>query len=353
MLSRKELTRGDAITMLIGDGVESMTITIYDVAERAGVSISTVSKTMNTPSMVRKPTRDRVLAAIDDLQFVPKSEALARARRGVGRIGVVAPLSSYPSFEVRLRGVLDALRDEAFELVLYDQESLTVRHDYLASLPLSDRLDGVIVMSLQFDDTVASRLLTRGLPTVLVEFARRGFSSVQVDDVEGGRIAAEHLVALGHQRCAFVGEATLSDSIDIDAAHRVDGYRDGLRSAGIDLPDEYVSLGSYGTEEARAQAHELLQRADPPTAILAHSDVQAVGVLRALQDRGLRCPDDVAVVGFDDLDFAEYVGLTTIAQPLRESGRVATDLLLARVADASAPIQKISLPMHLVRRATT
>ena len=330
-----------------------MPVTIYDVAERAGVSISTVSKSLNAPARVRPATRQRVMAAVDELGFVPRSEALARARKGVGRVGVVAPLTTYPSFETRLRGVLDALRDRSFELVVYDQASLTVRRDYLASLPLSDRLDGVIVMSLQFDDTVAERLLSRELPTVLVEFARPGFSSVRVDDVEGGRLAAEHLASLGHRRCAFIGESTMSAEIDIEAAHRVDGFRSGLQTAGIALPDAYVSLGSYGMDEARRQAHLLLDLGDPPTAILAHSDVQAAGVLMAVKDRGLRCPEDVAVVGFDDLDFAEYLGLTTIAQPLRESGRVAADLLLARIADPTTSIQDIFLPLRLVRRDTT
>jgi DNA-binding LacI/PurR family transcriptional regulator len=330
-----------------------VTVTIYDVAERAGVSISTVSKSLNVPARVRPATRQRVMAAIDELGFVPRSEALARARKGVGRVGIVAPLTTYPSFEIRLRGVLDALHDESFELVVYDQASLTVRRDYLASLPLSDRLDGVIVMSLQFDDTVAERLLNRELPTVLVEFARRGFSSVRVDDVAGGRLAAEHLVSLGHRRCAFVGESTMSTEIDIEAAHRVDGFRGGLEAAGIDLPHGYVSLGAYGMDEACRQAHGLLDLAEPPTAILAHSDVQAVGVLKAVKQRRLRCPEDVAVVGFDDLDFAAYVGLTTIAQPLRDSGRIAADLLLARIADPAASIQDIFLPLRLVRRDTT
>jgi LacI family transcriptional regulator len=330
-----------------------VTVTIYDVADRAGVSISTVSKSLNTPALVRPATRQKVMAAIDELGFVPRSEALARARKGVGRIGVVAPLTTYPSFEVRVRGVLDAVRERSFELVVYDQASLTVRRDHLASLPLSDRLDGVIVMSLQFDDTVAQRLLNRALPTVLVEFARRGFSSVRIDDVEGGRLAAEHLAALGHRRCAFIGESTLSADIDIEAAHRVDGFRAGLRAAGLDLPDAYVSLGAYGMDQARRQAHDLLAVADPPTAVLAHSDVQAAGVLKALKERSLRCPEDVAVIGFDDLDFAEYLGLTTIAQPLRESGQVATELLLACIADANTPIQDISLPLRLIRRDTT
>jgi DNA-binding LacI/PurR family transcriptional regulator len=332
---------------------ESMAVTIYDVAERAGVSISTVSNVLNSPGRVNVATRQRVLGVIDELGFVPRSEAYARARRGVGRIGVVAPLTTYSSYEVRLRGVLDALREHSFEVVLFDQASLTVRSNYLASLPIANRLDGVIVMSLQFDDDVSDRLLNREIPAVLVEFSRRGFSSVHVDDVEGGRLAAEHFVAAGHERCAFVGEARLASSMEIDAAHRVDGFRMGLAAVGIDLPDSYVHRGPYGVEEARRAAHVLFALPDPPTAVFSHSDVQAVGVLKAIADRGWRCPDDVAVIGFDDLDFADYLGLTTIAQPLRESGRVAAGLLLTRINDPTAPTQHVELPLQLIRRKTT
>ena len=329
-----------------------MAVTIYDVAERAGVSISTVSNVLNSPGRVNATTRERVLGVIDELGFVPRSEAYARARRGVGRIGVVAPLTTYPSYEVRLRGVLDALHDLSFEVVIYDQTSLTVRSNYLASLPVANRLDGLIVMSLQFDDTVGQRLLSHELPTVLVEFARRGFASVHVDDVAGGRLAAEHFVASGHQRCAFVGEARKEPSMEIEAAHRVDGFRAGLEAAGIELPNTYVQRGQYGVDAARRQAHTLFDLPDPPTAIFAHSDVQAVGVLKAIADRGRRCPDDVAVIGFDDLDFADYLGLTTIAQPLRESGRVAAGLLVARINDRTLPTQHVELPLQLIRRNT-
>ena len=330
-----------------------MGVTIYDVASRAGVSISTVSNTLNAPGKVRAATRQRILAAIDELGFVPRTDAHARARKGVGRIGVVAPITTYPSYEVRLRGVLDGLRDQPYELVLYDQATLTVRRNYLDSLPLTNRLDGIIVMSLQFAAAVASRLLSRELPTVLVEFARDGFSSVHVDDREGGRLAADHLLAAGHRRFGFIGEARVAIDMDIDAAHRLDGFRQGLLVGGCDLPDNHVIRGAPGVEPARTYAHRLFDLPDPPTAVFTHSDVQAVGVLKAIAERGWHCPDDVAVIGFDDLDFADYLGLTTVAQPLRETGRAATTLLLAAIDDPDRARQRIQLPLRLIPRTTT
>src|SRR5258708_21240177 len=204
-------------------------VTIYDVAEKAGVSIARVSTAKNPERRTNPATLKRVLAAIDELGFEPKTEAIARARKELGRIGVVAPFTAYASFNQRLRGVIEALRDQPFELAIYDQESLAVRHDYLASLPIGRRLDGLIVMSLPFDGHVAERLLSRELETVLIEFGRPSFSSVVIDNVLGGRLAAEHLIAKGHTRCAFIGERQASGSIIVvQCQERLQGHPQAL-----------------------------------------------------------------------------------------------------------------------------
>ncbi len=328
-------------------------VTIYDVAEKAGVSIATVSNVINTPKRVKPATLARVLAVIDELGFVPKTEAIAHARKGIGRIGVIAPFTTYPSFNQRLRGVIEALRDKPYEVVIYDQESLAVRHDYLASLPIGRRLDGLIVMSLPFDEHVAERLLSRELETVLIEFARNSFSGVEIDNVAGGRLAAEYLLSRGHRRCAFIGEQQVEGSIIMgQCQQRLSGYREILAQADIPLPDSYLSLVPFGVEKAREQTHHLLDLDEPPTAIFAHSDIQAIGVLKAARERGLSVPDDLAVMGFDDLEVAEYVGLTTVKQPLVESGAIAVRLLLERLADRSCSVQRVMLPLTVVERET-
>lgn len=328
-------------------------ITIYDVAARAGVSIATVSNVINLPSRVKPATLSRVLATIDALGFVPKSEAIARARKGVNRIGVVAPLTTYPSFSLRLRGIIEALRDKPFEVVVYDQASLAVREAYLTSLPISRRLDGLIVMSLPFDNAVTQRLLEHKLETVLVEFGGQAFSSVEIDDVAGGRMAAEYLWAAGHRRLAFVGEREISNFIVKQCAQRLEGFRTALEATGFILTEPYISLGLPGVEETKQQTFGLLDLPEPPTAIFAHSDLQAVGVLKAARERGLSIPEDLAIVGFDDLDIADYLGLTTIRQPLIESGKVAARLLLTRLADPAASVQRVTLPLTVVERETT
>jgi LacI family transcriptional regulator len=327
--------------------------TVYEVAKKAGVSIATVSRVLNTPDRVNEGTRDRVHQAIDALGFVPKAEAAARARKMHGRIGVLAPFFTFPSFVQRLRGVANALNDSPFELAIYNVDSSSRRIGWLASLPVTRRIDGLIVMALPFDEEAADRLVHHDLPTVLIEFSRPRFSSVRIDDAAGGALAAEHLLSLGHRRCAFVGDADVPDYALPTSEFRLAGYRRALAERGTPLPDRFVARVPHGLETARKAAHALLDLPERPTAIFAASDTQAMGALRAARERGLSVPGDLAIVGFDDIDIADYIGLTTVRQPLEESGRVAVDLLLSRLADPSRPAQDAWLPLHLVRRATT
>jgi DNA-binding LacI/PurR family transcriptional regulator len=326
--------------------------TVYDVAEKAGVSIATVSRVFNSPEKVNEVTRARVLAAIDALGFVPKAEAVARARKANGQIGVLAPFITFPAFVQRLRGVARALASSPYDLVVYTVDSSARRDGYLTSLPLNRRLDGLIVMSLTVDDADARRLVTHELETVLIEFNHPSFSSIEIDDQAGGRMVAEYFIAQGHRRCAFVGEIDLPDYSIRPSDKRRLGYCQALQEAGLSLPDEYVALAAQGLEPAQQQAHYLLDLPEPPTAIFASNDTQAMGVLKAARERGVAIPSTLAVIGFDDQDIADYLGLTTIRQHLDESGRVAVELLLSRLADRSRPLQHIRLPLTLVKRET-
>lgn len=326
--------------------------TIYDVAARVGVSIATVSRVLNTPKQVNTQTRRRVLAAIDELCFVPRADATARARKGTGRIGVLAPFITYPSFVQRLHGVATALDNSAYELVVYNVDSVARRDALLASIAVTRRLDGIIVMALPVDEAAAVRLQTSEIRTVLLETNSAGISSIGIDDRAGGRLAAEHLVQCGHRRCGFIGDAdTPSYAIRHDS--RFAGFRQGLNDAGLDLPDALVTLAPHGREQARRQAHELLDLPEPPSAIFTPSDTQAIGVLKAARERGISVPHELAVVGFDDIDVADLVGLTTIRQPLEESGRLAVEVLLNHFADPQRSIQQIELPVTLIQRETT
>lgn len=326
--------------------------TIYDVAEFAGVSISTVSRVLNAPDKVKAETRGKVLAAIDQLGFVPKADARARAQKNLLRIGVLTPFFTAPSFVERLRGVDAALVEMNYELVIYSVDSLNRLQGYLAALPLRGNLDGLVIMALRFDETDARRFSERGIQVVSIEFAQPDFSSIEIDDFAGGSLAAHYLISKGHRRIGFVGNLNPPEYALKPEVARLAGFRSALSEANIPLPDEYVRSSSFHQKPTRQAARDLLTLSEPPTAVFAAADTQAIGVLKVAQELRLRVPGDLAILGFDDLDLAEYIGLTTIRQHLDESGRIAIKLLLSRVGNPSRPVQHVQLPLEVAERDT-
>jgi DNA-binding LacI/PurR family transcriptional regulator len=329
-------------------------VTIYDVATRAGVSISTVSLALNAPARVSQRTRDRVLSAADELSFVPKADAVTRARRGVGRIGVIAPFSSYPSFSRRLNGIFAELREQPLEVVVYDHTSAAeASSPLLAGLPIMRRLDGLIIMALPLDEVVAQRLLQQNLPTVLVESPRADFDCVCTDDDAGGALVGAHLLERGHDRFAYVGELQRSHDYLSPSEQRLIGFRRAVLAGGGSLSDWDIALVPHGLDAACAAAHGLLDRDDRPTAVFAHDDLLAAGVLKAARERGLAVPGELAVVGYDDSDLAGALGLTTVRQQFEDSGRLAARALLERLQQGPAARRRIVLGLDLVVRSTS
>ncbi len=328
-------------------------VTIYDVAAEAGVSISTVSLALNTPARVGALTRQRVLAAADTLGYTPKTEAVAKARKGVGRIGVIAPYTSYPSVARRLSGVLRAVGGQALEVVVFDQESAAQSTSpLLASLPLTGRLDGLIVVSIPLEESVARRITGMGLPAVLVDVRHPDFDSVHTDDVAGGRLVAAHFTERGHRRFGFLGERQESDRYVSPSARRLTGFRAALGEAGHELPDSGVHFVEHGLGPAETAAKAVLAGKDRPTAVFAGDDTLAAGVVRAAAALGLDVPGDVAVAGFDDSELAQALDLTTVRQPLEESGKAAAELLLQRMAGTTT-VREVALRLDLVARGSS
>jgi DNA-binding LacI/PurR family transcriptional regulator len=328
--------------------------TIYEVARIAGVSISTVSLALNSPGRVRPATRERVLQAADSLGYVPKSEAIARARKSLGRIGVLAPFTTYPSFAIRLNGVFDAVGDRAVDVVAFDEPSAaSAESPLLATLPVTQRIDGLIVMDLPLNDAVTTRLLKSRMPTVLIDETHRAFDSVETDDYAGGALAAEHLIARGRKRFAFIGEGQPAHDYALPSRRRVRGYADALTRAGMTLPESWILTTTNSLAAATEAATTLLGSSERPDAVFTHTDVLAAGVLRAATELGLRVPDDIAVVGYDDGELAEALGLTTIRQPFRESGRIAAQMLLDRLAGRHLDTRAVRLHLEVVVRRST
>lgn len=324
-------------------------VTIYEVAERARVSISTVSNVLNKPDRVSPSTRARVLAVADELGFVPKVQAVSLARRATGRIGVMAPFTSYGSYLRRLSGLLAAAAELEIDVVVYDHESAAAASSpVLASMPIHGRLDGLIVMGLPIEDAIAERLRERKLPTVAVDADSALFSRVLVDDSEGGRLAAAHLRDRGHRRVGYLLERQVSD-YESQAIRRLAGFEHVMTASGGAVA---VGTSENSVDGARRAAAELLDAEDRPTAVMAHHDLLAVGVLLAARDRGLRVPDDVAVMGFDDGEAATAADLTTVRQPFEESGSAALNVLLGHI-EGSRVRSTTVLDVSVVERSTT
>lgn len=326
--------------------------TIYDVARHASVSITTVSRILNSPDKVNPVTRKKVQGVIDELGFVPKAEARARAMQFTGRIGVVCPFFTAPSFIQRLRGIAETLSPGNYELIIYTVDSNDRLQGYLSNLPLTGNLDGLIILSLPIGESEARRLIDHHLPTVLIEYPHPEMNCVEIDDFAGGQMAATYLIEKGHRKIAFLGDTNLPEYAIHPVSLRLNGFRKALKQARINLPDEYIRLATYSQEQTREAAKELLNLPDPPTAIFVAADFQALGVLKAARQMNIKVPEQLAVVGFDDLDIAEYADLTTISQHLDESGRLAVEILLAQIETPSRVPRHVKLPLTLIERQT-
>jgi DNA-binding LacI/PurR family transcriptional regulator len=323
--------------------------TISEVARHAGVGVATVSRVLNGSSAVRDETRQRVLDAIAELGYAPNAAARALSTGRTLSVGVVAPFFTRPSVIERLRGISQVLAAAGYQLVLFDVERPGQDWESFRTLP--GGLDGLISVSLRPPDADLARFEAAGMPVVLVDHPDDHLPAVHTDDVAGGRVATEHLLALGHRRIAFIGDFEHNYHGFTSSAMRRSGYEQALDAAGLDVDTAIVRRAAHGREPAAALTFELLDSDDPPTALFAASDTQALGVLEAAQELGVYVPGDLSVVGYDDIELARYAGLTTVAQPLEESGVRGAELLLAALEGAADGGRQ--LPVELVVRSTT
>ena len=329
-------------------------VTIADVAAHAGVGAGTVSRVLNDSPRVSERTRARVLAAIELLDYRPNPLAQGLSRGRCQTLGVVVPFFTHASAVERLRGVVAALDGSRYDLVLFNVESPVHRDEHFATLTRRDRADGLLVMSLPPPPRSLARLVESRVPIVLLDSTGPGVPSVVTDDVEGGRLATRHLLDLGHRHIAFIGDEPGNPLGFTSSAARERGFHETMAAAGLAVGPGDVRHSPHVRTVARDLAGELLAGDDRPTAVFAASDTQALGVLEAARAAGLAVPGDVSVVGFDDIEVSSYAGLTTVRQPLFESGRIATGLLLESLA-AEEPLgeSELRLDLELVVRRTT
>ena len=305
---------------------------IKDVAARAGVSVGTVSNVLNRPDHVGAATRERVEAAITELGFV-RNESARQLRAGRSRtVAYVLLDAGNPFFTDVARGVEEAAREAGLALFLCNSDQDAKREDDYLDLLLEQRVRGVLVTPVDPDGDRLAALPGRGVPVVLLDRAQHGGfdgCSVSVDDVEGGELAVAHLLELGHTRIAFVGGPLGI----VQVRERLEGARRALAAAGLPS-DALVEIVTDGltVAEGRTAGERItgMPARIRPTAAFCANDLLALGLLQQLTQLGVAVPDDVAIVGYDDIEFAAAaaVPLTSVRQPRHQLGRTAAELLL-------------------------
>jgi DNA-binding LacI/PurR family transcriptional regulator len=332
--------------------------TIRDVARHAGVGIGTVSRVLNNSPSVREDTKARVLKAIEALGFKPSHVARQLPRKArLHNIGVITQtFFNYHSFVERLRGVQEALAglDETYEIVLYNVSSPDSYDERLALIAGAGAVEGLLIIDMDLAADHRELLERSGIPYVgLNEFHGRHWVCVGCNNVDGGYMAAEYLIELGHRRIAYVGDEFLDHYGFCTSSERFEGYRRALEAHNITPDDNLVALGEYGYEQARDMTMRLLSSGARFTAIFAMSDLQALGCIEALHQAGLRVPHDVSVIGYDDLEMSYHAGLTTVSQHLQTSGRLATEYLLGHIRGDADPPAPQPPPLEVIPRRTT
>ncbi|NQV06308.1 LacI family DNA-binding transcriptional regulator [bacterium] len=328
--------------------------TIQDVARRAGVGVGTVSRVINNSPLVSDTTRARVQAVIDEIGYRPSTVARALSLGHSSIITVVAPFLTDPSVVLRLRGVASVVRESEYDLVLYDVEAPEQHAARLDDAIYGGRSAAVIVMSLAASGAIAQKRESSKVPLVWVDRRIDGVPCLTIDDHEGGRLAARHLLELGHRHIGFIGDRPDERFGFTSGDDRFAGFCEEIAASGLAVPGGYVRRVAHGMEDAATAMGELLALPDPPTAIFATSDLIAYGAIEAARARGVRVPGDLSVVGFDDIAMSAHIGLTTVRQPLFESGSRSAELALAMLAgDDVDTTAEWDLPLELVERSTT
>jgi len=338
-------------------GESASGVTIYHVAERAGVSVATVSRMINGSGYVGTHARERIQAAMDALRFEPNGLARSLTTKQSELVALLLTDIANPFSAQIARGVQDIAQAAGYIPIICSADDAAIELKTVRTLR-HKRVDGLMLTPTEGErnaenERVLHELCDRGLAMVCI--GRRPVhphaDEVSTDTFGGARLAVAHLAALGHRRIAFIG-GRFSRGI---AMGRLGGYRQGLDEAGLPAPVQLVREGDLDEESGQREARALLALPQPPTAIFCVNDRTAFGVMAAVTAQGLRAPHDISIVGFDDIPLAGLVApaLTTVRQPAQELGRLAATFLLERIAHPDAPHQRSVLSCELVARQSS
>jgi len=319
----------------MGMSEERTKTTIYDVARRAGVAISTVSRVLNQSPDVSVETRKRVNTAIEALNFRPDRRARQLAQQGLPTLAIAIPTLTTPFHASLLKGIRVHLRERDLDLLLCDLGSRE-RHVALIQFLKRGAVSGLMLVGLKVTDDITADLKSMGAAVSIIGYQHPDFDSYWWDDFEGARRAVAHLASMGHPRIGMIRSASDSRT----QVSRIDGYRAALQAASIEFDEDIIVSGctdkhaGYSEESGYEAMATLAGRADPVTAVFCTSDAQAMGAWLALRERDIRVPEDVALVGYDDVKTSRYVGLSSMDQAMQSVGEMAAMRLIDRLEGA-------------------
>lgn len=326
--------------------------TIGDIARTAGVSSATVSRVLNNPEKVHNRTRDIVYSAMKELNYIPSGSSGTQNDIS-GIIALFAPNLLLESVAEMVRAVENELRGTAFDLLLVNMhgerefaEFITIKNN------LRNKIDGAIVFSAEVDQRASELMAASNIPIVLVQARSSVVRSISNNNFLGGHDATEYLLKKGHRRIAFVGWEPQDDHI----SERMDGYRSALQRSGLESTDVLASFGPLTTDGGYEATRKLLERLKPefPEAIFFATDVLVVGGLRYFREQGISVPEDISVIGYDDLAVAEAMGLTTMRQYFDTKARMVVGYLTKRISGEirEAQVEELQITPRLVERQT-
>lgn len=325
---------------------------IREVARLAGVSVATVSRTLRSPERVLAETRDKVNAAVEQAGYRPNQMAVQFRSRKSGNLVILVPTLANIFFARVISGAQQAAQAANYRLLLCDTQGREAIEREFAELVYAHQADGVI--QLRAYDPYEQTLTGVDLPPIVnaceVDIHGR-HPTISLDNRAAAKAVTQHLIDLGHQRIGLIKGPKSSPL----TRERVAGYQEALQQAGIAIDPELICPGNFSLQAGHDGAATLLQLPQRPTALFCENDEMAIGALKQIKQQGLRVPEDISLVGFDDIPFAAYCDppLTTIAQPTETFGRLAVEMLIALIEKKPLPAQHVTLPFELTVRHST
>jgi LacI family transcriptional regulator len=332
--------------------VVNLAVTIEDVAKAAGVSKSTASRVLGKYGYVSDETRRKVLEAARVLNYRPHALAKSLVTGRTGTIGLLVADIENPFFARIARGVSDAISPEDYDLIVCSTNENLLEECHAVRTLRNKQVDGMVIAPATTDDySHIEELAEEGIPMVLVDrfIESLKLDCVAVTNAEGTREAIDHLAGLGHLRIAFLGDSTSTTH------ERLDGYRQAMAEHGFSMDDRLVRITDYPVQSGYREAISLLCQDSPPTAVFAASNFMTIGALQAARDMNIRIPDELSIVGFDDLEWYGFVAppITAVRQPVYELGRIAAQSLLQRINGDNSRPAVLRLPTRLIVRKSS